>query len=88
MWSGRSGAALDEVGAAYLEHPGLTRRELEVTALVCRGLTNREIAERLSLSVRTVEGYVLRACDKAGVCSRRELAEIDLRADLPVSPRS
>jgi DNA-binding NarL/FixJ family response regulator len=34
------------------------------------GLTNREIAERLTVSVRTVEGHVYRACIKLDVTDR------------------
>ncbi|WP_244307488.1 response regulator transcription factor [Mycobacterium ostraviense] len=41
-----------------------------------KGLTNREIAEVLSLSVRTVEGHIYRATFKAGIASRAELAKV------------
>ncbi|ACQ79507.1 transcriptional regulator, LuxR family [Beutenbergia cavernae DSM 12333] len=41
--------------------PALSVREGEVTALAARGLTNRQIAELLTLSVRTVEGHRYRA---------------------------
>ena len=49
----------------------LSAREREVALLAGRGLSNREIAERLSLSVRTVESHVYRVCTRLGV-SRRE----------------
>lgn len=52
----------------------LTVREREVANLVAAGLTNREIADRLVVSVRTVEGHVLRACTKLGVGDRAALA--------------
>jgi non-specific serine/threonine protein kinase len=45
---------------------GLTRRESEVAELVARGLTNREIAAQLYLSVRTVEVHVDRILSKLG----------------------
>lgn len=52
----------------------LTPREHEVAALVAKGLTDREIAETLVISVRTAEGHVSRALAKLGVRSRREVA--------------
>lgn len=53
----------------------LTAREREIANLVTAGLSNREIGERLSLSTRTVEGHVYRACMKLDVEDRAELAE-------------
>lgn len=52
----------------------LTTREREVAVLAGRGLSNREIAGRLFLSVRTVESHVYLARRKLGAASRRELA--------------
>jgi predicted ATPase/DNA-binding CsgD family transcriptional regulator len=52
----------------------LTRREAEVAALVARGLTNRDIAARLVLSVRTVEVHVDHILTKLGFHSRTQLA--------------
>jgi DNA-binding CsgD family transcriptional regulator len=54
----------------------LTTREREIAALVRDGLSNREIAEELTTSVRTVEGHIYRACSKLGVANRSELAEL------------
>lgn len=50
----------------------LTDRELEVLALVAGGLTNRDIAQRLHISVRTVEAHLTHIYNKLGVCSRTE----------------
>ncbi len=51
----------------------LTPREAQVVGLVRRGLTNAEIADRLVVSVRTVETNVYRAMNKTGVRDRRKL---------------
>lgn len=54
----------------------LSGRQRCVVELVVAGLSNREIAERLVMSVRTVEGHVYRACQRVGAQSREELASI------------
>jgi DNA-binding CsgD family transcriptional regulator/tetratricopeptide (TPR) repeat protein len=57
--------------ATTREHPlGLTRREDEVLLLLCEGLTNEEIADRLVLSTRTVDHHVSAVLAKLGVTSR------------------
>jgi DNA-binding CsgD family transcriptional regulator len=56
-------------------HPlPLTVREREIANLVAAGLTNRDIADRLTVSVRTVEGHLYRACIKLDISDREELA--------------
>jgi non-specific serine/threonine protein kinase len=68
--------ATGEAGKMPVTGPSavLTRRELEIAELVSQGLTNRQIAERLVLSVRTAEGHVERVRDKLGVQSRAQIA--------------
>ena len=44
----------------------LTAREVEVLALLASGMSNREIAEALVLSVRTVERHIANLYDKIG----------------------
>jgi non-specific serine/threonine protein kinase len=56
------------------DHQRLTRREMEVAALVAQGLTNRNIAEVLYLSVRTVDVHVDHILTKLGFHSRAQLA--------------
>jgi non-specific serine/threonine protein kinase len=51
----------------------LTRRELEVAALVAQGLTNRGIAGQLHLSVRTVDSHVDHVLTKLGFSNRAQL---------------
>ncbi len=53
-----------------LERGGLSRRELEVLQLVAVGRTNREIADRLFLSPRTVDMHVRNILAKLGCRSR------------------
>ena len=52
----------------------LSRREKEVAALVAKGLTNREIAERLFISERTVDGHLEHIREKLDVKSRAQVA--------------
>lgn len=59
-------------------HPlPLTVREREIASLVGMGLSNRDIADRLTVSVRTVEGHIYRSCIKLDVDDRDGLAEAD-----------
>lgn len=44
--------------------------------LVAQGLSNREIAEAVSLSVRTIESHIYNASSKAGVAGRSGLADV------------
>jgi DNA-binding CsgD family transcriptional regulator len=55
---------------------GITRREADVLALVVEGCSNREIAERLFLSVRTAEKHVESLLRKTGTKSRTQLARL------------
>src|SRR5919109_3646966 len=61
--------------------PRLTRREEEIASLVAEGLTNADIAERLFLSRRTVEGHVERIRDRFGFRSRAQIAAWVTRMD-------
>jgi DNA-binding NarL/FixJ family response regulator len=54
----------------------LTDREREIVMLLGQGLSNRDVAERLTLSVRTVEGHIYKAMSKTGTASREELAAL------------
>jgi DNA-binding NarL/FixJ family response regulator len=54
----------------------LSSREREIVTLAAKGLSNRQIAERLVVSVRTIENHLYRACIKLGTTDRTELATL------------
>lgn len=60
----------------------LTEREREIVTMAGDGFSNRAIAERLGVSVRTVEGHIYRAGAKLGVSNRSEFAVL-LRGKRP-----
>jgi acetolactate synthase-1/2/3 large subunit len=59
-------------GAAPQTTPqeALTSREQDIMALVAQGYTNREIAEKLTVSIRTVEGHIYRAAKPAEILKK------------------
>ncbi|MFB6532459.1 LuxR C-terminal-related transcriptional regulator [Streptomyces noursei] len=72
-------ATVDEAMAYVLDDaagvvPGLTRRESQVAELVAEGLTNKDIAARLTIAQRTAENHVERILGKLGLTSRTQLA--------------
>jgi DNA-binding CsgD family transcriptional regulator len=75
--------------ASTRAHPhGLTARELQVLELLCAGLRNAEIAQRLSRSVRTVDHHVAAVFAKLGVDSRLAAVQAAQRAGLGAARRS
>jgi DNA-binding NarL/FixJ family response regulator len=60
----------------------LTQRERQIPTLLCARLTDLEIAERLYLSPRTVEGHVSHILGKLGAANRREAAATAVRLEL------
>jgi LuxR family transcriptional regulator, maltose regulon positive regulatory protein len=67
---------------------GLSRRELEVLALVAEGLTNRAIADRLVLSEHTVNRHVANILRKLGLTSRTAAASLAGRYGLGIAGTS
>ncbi|MHB2205548.1 response regulator transcription factor [Methylobacterium sp. CM6257] len=61
------GTGLDEVGEA------LSPRETEVLRLIAQGFSNKEIARRIDVSVKSVETYKARAAEKLGLRTRAEI---------------
>lgn len=67
-----------DAAAAAQEEDALSDREAEVIKQVARGHTNQEIADRLGLSVKTVETYRARALEKLGLANRAALVRYAL----------
>ncbi|MFN8623909.1 MAG: LuxR C-terminal-related transcriptional regulator [Chloroflexota bacterium] len=65
-------------GAATVS-AGLSPREMEVLRIICEGRTDREIAERLYISERTVHVHVRKVLAKLGVSSRTQAAALAFR---------
>ena len=61
----------------------LTAQELQVARMAAEGLSNRQIAERLYMSHRTVASHLYRIFPKLGISSRAQL--IPLSLDLPAA---
>jgi DNA-binding CsgD family transcriptional regulator len=91
-WTARAGSELRAAGerARVGARPGgtgrLTQQEAAVVDLVAAGLSNRELAEHLFLSVKTVEGHLTAIYDKLGVRSRTQLLAALASADPPSRP--
>jgi DNA-binding NarL/FixJ family response regulator len=66
---------------ATLAEAGVTARESEVLLLLGEGLANAEIAERLYVSVRTVEYHVSSLLTKLGVRGRGQLTALSASTD-------
>jgi DNA-binding CsgD family transcriptional regulator len=70
---------MDQYGALSRRHPaGLTGREMEVLRLVAAGLTDAEVADRLSISPRTVGQHLRSIYGKLDVRSRTEATRFAL----------
>jgi DNA-binding CsgD family transcriptional regulator len=62
---------------ASIEDPlPITDREREIANLVGAGMTNREIADRLGVSVRTIDGHLYRVFTKLRIEDRDQLARL------------
>jgi non-specific serine/threonine protein kinase len=93
------GRSLDFAGAASLAQSvaakpshqeaspmGLTRRELEIAAMVAQGMSNRDMANRLVIAQRTVEGHVENIRSKLGFHSRTQIAAWAVERKLVARP--
>jgi two-component system, NarL family, response regulator NreC len=69
-------------GEAQNSYAGLTQREREILTLIAEGLSNREIAERLVLSLSTVQTHYAHIMDKLGFHKRADLIKYAIRNGL------
>ena len=74
LWEARADEALARIGGRSASPTELSETERHVADIVAQGLTNKETAERLFMSVKTVESNLRRIYRKLGVRSRTELA--------------
>jgi DNA-binding CsgD family transcriptional regulator/DNA-binding transcriptional ArsR family regulator len=81
----RAQGLLTEFQARHRANDPLTAREREVAGLVAKALSNRQIAERLVLSERTIESHVRNILTKLGLTNRTELTA-HLLDDPPKGP--
>jgi DNA-binding CsgD family transcriptional regulator len=88
-WAVEQALALaDELGApANDQRSPLTRRERDVARLIAKGLTDRQIAEQLTITVSTVGVHVHHMLAKLGLRSRWQIADWTVAQD-PVEPRA
>ncbi len=80
-------AAVAEV-KPELPPPTLSAREREVLELIAKGHTNKEVADKLALSVKTVEAYRARLMDKLSLRTRAELVRYALEHGLLTSDKA
>lgn len=62
-----------------LERPQLSEREEQVVRLIANGYSNKEVAARMNVSVKTVETYRARSMQKLGLRSRVDIVQYALR---------
>ena len=77
---------LSELREKSEENIKLTGREEEILALIVEGLSNKQIAQKLFLSISTVQFHVSNILDKLGVSKRTEAAYIALKQNLVKLP--
>jgi DNA-binding CsgD family transcriptional regulator/tetratricopeptide (TPR) repeat protein len=93
-WSQRAEAELRACGVAVTGTAGgrdalgeLTPQQRQIVLLASRGLTNREIADRVFLSPRTVSSHLYRSFPKLGVADRHQLSDVIAGSSTPGDPR-
>ncbi len=84
-WAGLGGVHTPALNAADTPLP-ITDREREIATLVGAGLTNRQVADRLGVSVRTIDGHLYRIFTKLGIEDRDQLARLIRTAGEPNGP--
>jgi DNA-binding CsgD family transcriptional regulator len=83
LWAEKARADLARIGGRVAPPGALTPTEQRVAELAAEGRTNREVADALFVSVKTVEANLSRVFQKLGIRSRRQLRD---RATVPTNP--
>ena len=87
LWAARARAELDETDAGHLQKAEPTPTERRIAEMAASGMTNRDIAAALFVSLKTVEANLTHVYRKLGVRSRAQLAA-KYRADEPQGPNA
>ena len=74
--------AVRQLGVQPTRQYGLTSREIEIVSAIVAGDSNRDIADRVGISLQTVKHHLTSIFDKTGVSSRLELALFAIRHGL------
>jgi two-component system nitrate/nitrite response regulator NarL len=74
--------AVRQLGVQPTRQYGLTSREIEIVSAIVAGDNNRDIADRVGISLQTVKHHLTSIFDKTGVSSRLELALFAIRHGL------
>jgi DNA-binding CsgD family transcriptional regulator len=61
--------------AAMAPQP-FTARQREIISLAAQGLSNKQMADRLTVSIRSIEGHLFRACQRVGANNREQLISV------------
>ncbi|HET7668588.1 MAG TPA: LuxR C-terminal-related transcriptional regulator, partial [Mycobacterium sp.] len=69
------GAQTPAIRAAMTPQP-FTDRQREIISLAAQGLSNKQIADRLTMSIRSIEGHLFRASQRVGANNREQLISI------------
>ncbi|HEX5590327.1 MAG TPA: AAA family ATPase [Candidatus Limnocylindrales bacterium] len=87
IWAARARDELERLGLRRSNRDELTESERRVVELAASGQTNRQVADALFLSPKTVEAHLARAYGKLGIASRAELGAVmaQLRSEPPTS---
>lgn len=84
LWAAQAREQLERLSSARHDRAGLTPTQTEVADLAIEGLTNRQIADRLFMSIHTVEAHLSAVYRTLGIGSRRDLPRALGNAEAPI----